>query len=331
MQHELRPLEKMNRYAQLRAADLAAFAVAFSKPENRAFRACPTCGEDRHQPSFNKEGFDFVTCRDCGTLYVNPVPSSALLSQYYDGFQSMAYFHEEILARTLERRRQIFSDRADMLAPFVRPGARLIEVGSSIGLFLEQALGRGWNITGVEINQALVERTRRELGANVVLGFIEHAELPQEIDMAVMWEVLEHLAEPVAVLRKLASVMRTGGRLALTLPNLDGIEFTACGSSHEMIEAPGHLNYFTPATIERLLQRTGFKVLALETPGVLDFTNVMQEIRRSSSGAGIGDKFLLRLIDSLPEADGQELDALVTRLLQKHKLSGNMFVVGEKI
>lgn len=319
----------MNRYAQLRSADLQEFARTFAQPAHRVHRSCPTCGQDHPQPAFEKEGFAFVACKPCGTLYVNPVPSAALLSHYYDGFASMAYFHDEILAKTLDRRRRIFSDRADMLAPFIAPGAKVLEVGSSIGLFLEQAIARGWDITGVEINQALVERTRRELNAKVLQGFVEDVSLSDPIGMAVMWEVLEHLVEPVTVLAKLAQLMQPGGRVGLTLPNYDGIEYSACGDAHEMVEAPGHLNYFTPRTIEQLLNRAGFKLIALQTPGLLDFTNTIQEIRRSTS-RGMGDRFLLRLMDVIGDADGKELDALVTRLLQKHKLSGNMFVVGEK-
>jgi 2-polyprenyl-3-methyl-5-hydroxy-6-metoxy-1,4-benzoquinol methylase len=259
------------------------------------------------------------------------VPAPAMLSHYYDGFASMKYFHEEILAKTLDRRRKIFSARADQLAPFVLPGAKLLEVGSSIGMFLEQATARGWDITGVEINQSLVEHTRKTLNAKVVQGFVEEVSLPEKVDMAVMWEVLEHLTEPVKVLNKLAQLMGPRGRVGLTLPNYDGIEYSACGSDHEMVEAPGHLNYWTPRTIERMLKESGFKLIELQTPGVLDFTNIVQEIRRSKQAQGMGDKFLLRLTDSLDEAGSQELDGLMTRLLQKHKLSGNMFVVGEKV
>lgn len=331
MQHELRPLEKMNRYAQLRAADLQAFALAFAQPQNRLARPCPTCGQDHAIPAFVKEGFDFVTCTHCTTLYVNPVPSAALLGHYYDGFASMAYFHQEILAKTLERRRRIFSGRADMLAPFVGDRARILEVGSSIGLFLEQAVARQWNIVGVEINQALAERTRQQLNVEVLTGFVEEIQLDEPIDLAVMWEVLEHLVDPARVLQKLAGSMGPRGRVALTLPNYDGIEYSACGSAHEMVEAPGHLNYFTPKTIEQLLGRCGFRLISLQTPGVLDFTNIVQEIRRDAASQGMGDRFLLRMMDALDDADAMALDSVVTSLLQKYRLSGNMFVVGERV
>lgn len=330
MQHELRPLDKMNQYADLRAADLIQFAADFARVDNQIFRICPTCGESHASLAFDKQGFAFVRCGSCMSVYVNPVPSPAMLSHYYDGFESMQYFHQEVLAQTLERRRRIFSDRADMLAPFVIPGGHVLEVGSSIGLFLEQALARKWNITGVEVNEALVQRTRRELGANVIQGFVEQVRLPEHIDMAVMWEVLEHLVEPIVVLKKLSQLMGPHGRIAVTVPNYNGIEYSACGSDHEMVEAPGHLNYFTPENIEQLFARSGFKVIELQTPGVLDFTNIIQEMRRCKQPVGMGDKFLTRLVDSISEADSKALDGLMTQLIQKNKLSGHMFIVAQR-
>ena len=329
MQHELRPLEKMNRYAMLRAADLKQFSADFALAIHQVSRACPICGHLPATFEFEKEGFAFMRCGNCTSIYVNPVPSPALLGHYYDGFESMHYFHQEVLAKTLDRRRQIFSDRADMLAPFVIPGGKVLEVGSSIGLFLEQALARKWDVTGVEVNQALVERTRNELGANVIHGFVEQATLPDHIDIAVLWEVLEHLVDPIVVLRKLSQHMGPQGRIAITVPNHNGIEYSACGLDHEMVEAPGHLNYFTQENIEQLFARCGFKVIELQTPGVLDFTNIMQEIRRCKQPPGMGDKFLTRLVDGISETDAKALDALVTQIIQSNKLSGNMFVVAQ--
>lgn len=330
MQHKLRPIKLMEQYSKLREADLIDFISRFHKNEGHAHRNCPVCSLGQASKSFEKEGFDFVTCDDCGCLYVNPVPTDDLLTMYYDGFSSMEFFHENILKPTEDERKKIFHRRAQDMKPFVKTGDKILEIGSSIGFFIEAALKEGWDVSGVEINSNLVEYTKNKFNVPIYQGMFEHVSFDHCYDMVVMWEVLEHIVEPYGLLKKIAQALPQGGRFVGTLPNIDGIEFKVCGKDHEMIEAPGHLNYFSIRTLEKLFDRAGFKLIFHSTPGILDFINIMNDIHKRDSGS-IGDSFLTQLQGSIPKEDWDEVDATLTRVIQKNKLSGNIFIVAEKL
>lgn len=330
MQHKLRPIKLMEEYNKLRAQDLTEFLSRFHMSEGHLNRNCPVCSSGQASKAFDKEGFDFVTCDSCDCLYVNPVPTDELLTMYYDGFSSMEFFHEKILKPTEEERKKIFYRRAQDMKPFVKPGDKILEIGSSIGFFIEAALKEGWDVSGVEINSNLVEYTQKKYNVKIYQGMFEHVNFDHCYDMVVMWEVLEHIVEPCSLLKKIAQALPKGGRFVGTLPNIEGIEFKVCGKEHEMIEAPGHLNYFSIKTLEKLFDRAGFKLTYFSTPGILDFINIMNDIHKGERDS-IGDSFLTQLQNSIPNEDWDEVDAVFTKVIQKNKLSGNIFIVAEKL
>ena len=330
IEHPIRPRERLVKYAELRKQDLAEFHRQFQHEQNQQYRDCPACGEDDDRADFSKDGFNFCRCRNCECLYVNPVPTEALLGRYYDGSQSMEYFHREVLVPTLDTRREIIRERLKRMEPFVDGNDCILEVGSSIGLFVEAALEKGWNPTAVEINTELVRYLQRHFEIPVYQGFFERLDdLPNNQDVVVMWEVIEHLRDPELALRKAHAVLGDGGRLILTLPNVDGLEFQLIGPDHELIEAPGHLNYFSITTLEKLLSRTGFEIVHYETPGILDLVNIMNAIQ-AGDDSGIGGRFLTSLAEFASDEEWDAINQAVTTAIQRACLSGNMFVVAGK-
>ncbi len=330
LNHPIRPRERLVKYDQLRQDDLKIFHERFQLEENQCHRPCPACGEDVGEKSFEKDAFTFCRCENCNCLYVNPVPTEELLGTYYDGSESMEYFHREVLLPSLDTRRDIMRERVLRMKPFVNESDKILEIGSSIGIFVEAAQEQGWHPAAVEINTELVNHLKQEFDIPVYQGFFEqHQGLPQEQNVVVMWEVIEHLLDPERALAKAHSVLAENGRLIFTCPNVAGIEFLAIGPEHELIEAPGHLNYFSIDNVEHLLNRAGFEVEHYETPGILDFVDVMGAIPEDSES--IGDRFLTTLAKSTSEADWAAIDNAITTAIQNSRLSGNMFVVARRM
>lgn len=329
MEHSIRPRERLAKYSQLREIDLRRFHDLFCDEKNQDRRCCPACGQDNCSIDFTKDGFTFCRCQPCACLYVNPVPTEALLGEYYDGAQSIEYFHREILVPTLAVRRKIFRERVERMEPFVSADDRILEVGSSIGLFVEAALGKGWEPTAVEINTELVKHLRNTYKVPVYHGFFEQLRIDDNYDVVVMWEVIEHLREPGTALHKARGVLGDSGKLILTLPNIDGLEFRLLNKEHELVEAPGHINYFSVQTLRVLLERHGFVIEHYETPGILDFVNIMNAVQ-SGGEQSIGGRLLIALSEVATHEEWQSLNDLITSVLQREKLSGNMFVVARK-
>ena len=105
--------------------------------------------------------------------------------------------------------------------PFFRPG-RLLELGSHEGSFTQLLLPFFDDITCLEASAVAIERARQRLGDRVtfVHGLIESARVPDRYDDVVMTHVLEHVDDPVAVLRRINDEwLSDGGRLFVVVPN----------------------------------------------------------------------------------------------------------------
>ena len=105
--------------------------------------------------------------------------------------------------------------------PFFRPG-RLLELGSHEGSFTELLVPYFDDITCLEASAVAIERARQRLGDRVtfVHGLIESAPIEDRYDAVVMTHVLEHVDDPVAVLRRINDEwLSADGRLFVVVPN----------------------------------------------------------------------------------------------------------------
>lgn len=91
-----------------------------------------------------------------------------------------------------------------------------------------------------------------------------------QADAACSFEVIEHLFDPGAYLRAVRLALKPGGVLVLTCPNIRGFDFQVLGFDVADNFGLGHINMFHPAAMTRLLERCGYTVRAISTPGRLD-------------------------------------------------------------
>jgi SAM-dependent methyltransferase len=88
-----------------------------------------------------------------------------------------------------------------------------------------------------------------------------------ELDAAVMLEVIEHVADVQGLMADLARVIRPGGRLVLSTPNIDSLTRRVIGPRWRIITEE-HLWYFSPATLARLLARYRFSLRRIESRNI---------------------------------------------------------------
>lgn len=227
---------------------------------------CPLCGGGDHRPIFVKAGYTFVRCRSCSLVFANPQVDQSRVVERYRGMHSA-----ELWADVLLSERQQALDRAkfatilDELEPY-RGEGRLLDVGCSIGLFLDLARGRGWNGTGIEFGRRALEHARGELGLDVLDVPLEEAGFDDaSFDVVAILSVLEHTTDPRALVRDIARVLRPGGALYVITPNVESL---ACRVLHERaatFDGRNHLVYFSPRTLTDLLAREGFDAVEVRT------------------------------------------------------------------
>src|SRR5439155_267460 len=167
--------------------------------------------------------------------------------------------------RQLELDRAKFEEILDELEPY-RGDGRLLDVGTSIGLFLRLALDRGWDAVGNEFGERAREVARERFGIEVTDAPLDALDVePASFDVVTLNSVLEHVNEPRRMLRDCAALLRPGGVLFVIVPNVESL---ACRVLHERaatFDGRNHLVYFSPSTLARMLDSEGFEVVETHT------------------------------------------------------------------
>lgn len=224
---------------------------------------CPLCQHERCRPLFVHGEEQHVRCLRCGLIYVNPRQVRGEIEafygeEYYALGQKIDY----------EARVGFFAGVAARLESQVRPG-RLLDIGCGYGQFLLACRQRGWQVAGVELGAAACARAR-EAGLEVFCGTLAQAGYPENnFDVVTLWNVLDHLAEPLAEVREIRRVLRPGGLICFRVPNavfhlrVKGV-LRLLGVLGVRDVTTFHLISLTPRTARLLLERGGFTAVRVE-------------------------------------------------------------------
>jgi 2-polyprenyl-3-methyl-5-hydroxy-6-metoxy-1,4-benzoquinol methylase len=206
--------------------------------------------------------FKLLRCSGCELVATIPrLPKSELEAYYQPGYWGRASPDDLAWVRRDQWSHTAFLER------FRREG-RILDVGCGLGLFLPALDPRRWERYGLEAMPAAYQQAVSRLGPNRILtAELTAAEFPPEhFDVITFWDVLEHLPDPVAALRQAFRLLRPGGEVLVRLPNLAGYTARRFGEDWYGLSLPYHLYHFTPATLTRLLEASGFKVRIVEAP-----------------------------------------------------------------
>lgn len=201
-----------------------------------------------------------VRCRACRLVYRCPRPAADELHREYAACTDEAYRSESI-SRSINAYLSLRT-----LKKFVSRG-RLLEVGPAAGYFLNAARV-DFDVVGVEPSLWACRHIRERFNIEVHPGTMEAAAFlaPETFDAVVMMDVIEHLTDPQAALRRAAELLRPGGILHLVTPDIGGLMARLCGR-HWWGLRPAHLYYFDRVTLPRMLEQAGLETILMKSFG----------------------------------------------------------------
>ena len=198
-----------------------------------------------------------LRCRNCGCGFRKNPLTQAELAQVYREMDPKTYE-----AESAGRARTALTHLA-LLHRFAESG-RLLDVGCASGLFLDHAASSGWEVVGVEPSEQLFRQACARLASKglVLKSVIEEADLPLAGFHAItLWDVLEHVADPVGILRRCHSLLKPGGILILNVPDLQSLQALLLGR-HWPLFLPEHLTYFTRPALRICGEKVGLRWVA---------------------------------------------------------------------
>jgi len=148
---------------------------------------------------------------------------------------------------------------------------RLLDVGCGNGSFLVQMKQLGWEVTGIEPDGEAASFSRKNYGLDVFKGPLEEAKYPNEhFDTITMNHVIEHVLDPISLLKECRRILRPGGKLIVITPNIDSLGQRIFREAWLHWDPPRHLFLFSSETLGETARRAGL---------------VNQELRTTMKGA----------------------------------------------
>ena len=239
------------------------------------------------------------SCARCRSAYLDPRPSSESIGRAYASYYTHGVritgggkaaeavkdaLRRDYLNRTRSYRlrgslplsrlllslkpkfRGVWDFQTRHLPPPAATGGALLDIGCGSGDFLPVARELGYDARGLEPDEKAVELCRNR-GFSVRQGGLPDTGEPEATyDHVTLTHVIEHVHDPLRSLREIARILKPGGRVWMTYPNIDSAGHARFGKFWRGLEVPRHLTLMPAAAVSEALDRAGFRDVVLHEP-----------------------------------------------------------------
>jgi 2-polyprenyl-3-methyl-5-hydroxy-6-metoxy-1,4-benzoquinol methylase len=280
---------------------------------------CGLCGAQADF-SFLKDGFDYYRCPSCDFIFVSPPPETNSIygKEYFTGgdggFGYVDYDADKAAMKSA------FEEYLTIMERTLGTSGKLLDVGAASGYFLGLARDRGWTVEGVEISPYGAELGRKK-GITMHTGtLLSYEGEPENFDAVSLLDVLEHVQNPDAEVKKAASLLKKGGVVVVNTPDTGSLIARVLGTNWHQYIPPEHIAMFNSKNLKSLLVKNGFRVDKVSRIGKkFTIQYVLEILERHIRIPGAGA--LLKLVKSGP----------IGRFSVSINLFDNIFVSATKI
>jgi len=220
---------------------------------------CPLCGSSEVS-DFHREARDYVTgdtfdvlrCRKCEVGFTFPQPENMEL--YYPGN------YRRYNAWVLITLKTLYNFQVHRWRKLFKKSGSALEMGCGDGLMLDALRRKGWMVAGTERTQEMADFARNTLGLQVYVGGLEEIPHGQKFDLIILFQVLEHLNDPVTVIKQCADLLAPEGKLIIAVPNSRSWQSRYSTASWFHLDVPRHLFHFSPTSLQYALNIAGLTI-----------------------------------------------------------------------
>jgi 2-polyprenyl-3-methyl-5-hydroxy-6-metoxy-1,4-benzoquinol methylase len=229
--------------------------------------------------------YKIIDCVKCGFIHANPIPSVEELDEFYN-----KSFYQEVKPDYLEKTKKeliywqmTYQDKMDVFNKNIKKNnKRILDIGCSGGFFPKYFQDRGWDAVGIEPSPVAAKYARK-MGVNVIEELFEEVDLKTtgKFDVVHMAFVLEHVRDPLALLKRAYQMLNKGGMICIESPNdfnpLQAVLKEKLKKKPYWVCLLDHINYFTPGSLSRTLKKVGYKPQKLSGTFPMEFFVLMGE------------------------------------------------------
>lgn len=221
-------------------------------------KSCPLCGASAE--AIYPEAADYITgdtfnvmqCEGCHAAWTAPQPRN--LDRYYPRT------YRRYSPLVIQILKTIYRSRVKRWAGlFEHPGAAL-ELGCGDGFMLNALRELGWKVSGTERTDEMARYARDQFGITVYVDGKEAPPVGMKFDLIVLFQVLEHLGDPLPQLERCAALLKPEGKLIIGVPNFASWQSAFGREKWFHLDVPRHLFHYSPESLSSILKRAGLTV-----------------------------------------------------------------------
>jgi len=222
-------------------------------------KICPVCGSARIRENLN-DVRDYITgtlftvmhCGDCELDFTSPQPEN--MEAYYPP-KYRRYNKWVVMILTSMYRFQVGKWRK-----LYKESGTALEMGCGDGLMLKTLQQYGWKVVGTERTQEMADEVAKNYGFPVYVGGLEKIPSGKKFDLIILFQVLEHLGDPLGVLRQCADFLGEKGMLVIAVPNFGSWQARFSLARWFHLDVPRHLFHFSPTSLDNALTLAGLQI-----------------------------------------------------------------------
>ncbi len=220
-------------------------------------------------PAPDARGHDVAQCQECSLSAIHPLPAAEDIPDFYGD----VYYGEENAKFGPVTEMFVFLFRLARLRAIRMMGIRrgtILDIGCARGLFLKTLERVGHSAYGTELSEDSARTARKLVGEDRVrVGPVEDVHFDEgQFDAVTAWQVFEHLRDPGATLDECHRILRPGGALLFSVPNIESWQARWSGEEWFHLDLPRHLYHYGPQTLTAMLREHGFEVESISHYGL---------------------------------------------------------------
>lgn len=224
---------------------------------------CPACGSSGIEPLFDIDDFHYVSCQDCGSGRLYPLPGPEVVGlydrDYFEGGTVTGGYSGYGADEPLHRRNA--HARLDIIrAAGKEPPGRIVELGSGYGFFLAEARAAGWDVTGADISSH-ARQASAALGVGITEGL---AAVAATADVFAAFQVFEHMPDPFKAFQEGVSLLEPGGMVVVETWDRSHRLARIFGKRWQQASPPAVIHLFTGAGLRTMAARAGLENIAIQ-------------------------------------------------------------------
>jgi 2-polyprenyl-3-methyl-5-hydroxy-6-metoxy-1,4-benzoquinol methylase len=261
---------------------------------------CPVCGSessvDDNACTIHPErplAVDLRRCIRCHHGWIDPLPAQAFLNHLY-GRGSRSVIGPDRVKTEFTIPEAIAACEAATL-----PATRYLEIGVGQGLLYRHFAAAGWSTAGVDPGDWAASLPG-------VVRSIDDIDVGRRFDLIAAMDVLEHVRDPVAMVRRLRELAAPGARLFMAFPNRASLRARVGKGRWRMVRPLGHLHFFSPRSARLMLKEAGWDAEQVRTTDLMH-RNEVHDVRSAllylGQLLGLGDQLI---VSARPNTGGRD-------------------------